>query len=290
MPERQQSVTIKLLARREETILTIKLIATDIDGTFLNDQHDYAIDRFNDLLSGMIQQNIHFAIASGNHYGHLLDIFAEKSAIKTFMAENGALIMDGETVVSETNLPHNTIAALLKILTDDPYLQPDSIRLSGQHGSYLNRTDPSATDPKTRYFFSNLQLVDDIASVTDTIYKVNLAWAHNQLKAKADYLNAKFPGQLYATASGFGSIDVVPAGIDKGVGLQALEDYWELSPAEVAAFGDNYNDLEMLRRAKYGYAMRNAAPAIRQAAPCVTRLDNNHSGVLDTIETILANN
>lgn len=270
--------------------MTIKLIATDIDGTFLDDQHDYAIDRFNELLRTMEQQHIHFAIASGNQYGHLLDIFADKSPIKTFMAENGALIKDNDDVVSETNLPDTIIQALLKMTADDPNLQPESTRLSGRQGSYIPRNDPSAIDPETQYFFSNLQLVDDITAVTDHIYKVNLAWPHAELKAKADYINAKFPGQLHATASGFGSIDVVPAGIDKGVGLQALEDYWQLSPAEVAAFGDNYNDLEMLRRAKYGYAMRNAEPAIRQAAPCVTRLDNNHSGVLDTIETILANN
>jgi hydroxymethylpyrimidine pyrophosphatase-like HAD family hydrolase len=43
----------------------------------------------------------------------------------------------------------------------------------------------------------------------------------------------------------------------------------------------------MLRRAKYGYAMLNAEPAVQQQASFVTRLDNNHFGVLDTIENLL---
>ncbi|MFC6169072.1 Cof-type HAD-IIB family hydrolase [Loigolactobacillus jiayinensis] len=267
--------------------LTIKLIATDIDGTFLNDQHEYAIDRFNELLQEMQRREIHFTIASGNHYGHLVDIFAAKSKINTFMAENGALIMDQQNVVAETRLSQATMQQLLRALNDDPELQPDSVRLSGQQASYMNRTDPDINDKQLRYFISNLQLVDDIAQVTDHIYKVNVAWKHQDIKQKADYLNAKFPNAFHATASGFGSIDVIPAGINKGVGLQQLEDYWHLTPAEVAAFGDNYNDLEMLDRAKYGYAMLNAAPAIRQHAPFTTRLDNNHFGVLDTIEQLL---
>ncbi|MFD1318950.1 Cof-type HAD-IIB family hydrolase [Loigolactobacillus zhaoyuanensis] len=267
--------------------MTIKLIATDIDGTFLNDQHEYAIDRFNEWLQEMQRRGIHFAIASGNHYGHLTDIFATRSPIKTFMAENGALIMDQQTIVAETQLPQQTVQQLLRTLNDDPALKPDSIRLSGQQSSYMNRTDPDVNDAELRYYISNLQTVADIAQVTDHIYKVNVAWKHEDIKQKADYLNAKFPGAFHATASGFGSLDVIPAGINKGVGLQQLEDHWQLSPAEVAAFGDNYNDLEMLGRAKYGYAMLNAAPAIQQQAAFVTRLDNNHFGVLDTIEQLL---
>ncbi|MFD0896743.1 Cof-type HAD-IIB family hydrolase [Loigolactobacillus binensis] len=267
--------------------MPIKLIATDIDGTFLNDQHEYAIDRFNELLQTMQQRQIHFVIASGNHYGHLVDIFTAKSRINTFMAENGALIMDGSTVVAEKQLPLLTMQQLLKTLHDDPFLKPDSVRLSGQHASYMNRTDPDINIPEIRYYISNLQLVDDIAQVTDHIYKVNVAWKHAASKEKADYLNAKFPGAFHATASGYGGIDVIPAGINKGVGLQELEDYWQLTPAEVAAFGDNYNDLEMLSRAKYGYAMLNAEAAVRKQAAFTTRLDNNHFGVLDTIEQLL---
>ncbi|MFD0896742.1 Cof-type HAD-IIB family hydrolase [Loigolactobacillus binensis] len=265
--------------------MTIKLIATDVDGTFLTDQHEYQIQRFNEQLQEMQRRNMHFVIASSNHYSHLQAVFATKSPITTFIAENGALIMDRGQVIAESKLSAATIQQLLRQLKDDPKLQPDSIRLSGQRASYMVKTE--TIDEYVRYFFNNLQLVDDLSQVDDHIYKLNAVWKQAELKDKADYLNAKFSGVIHATASGFGSIDVIAAGVNKGVGLQQLEDHLQLTADNIAAFGDNYNDLEMLRRAKYSYAMRNARAEVQREAAFITRLDNNHNGVLDTIDQIL---
>ncbi|MFD1318954.1 Cof-type HAD-IIB family hydrolase [Loigolactobacillus zhaoyuanensis] len=267
--------------------MTIKLIATDVDGTFLDDQHQYEIARFNEQLQEMQRRNIHFAIASGNHYSHLQMIFGTKSPIMTFIAENGALTMDRGQVIAERRLTPTIIQQLLRQLKDDPNLQPDSIHLSGQRASYMNQAEVATLTDEINYFYNNLQLVPDISQVDDHIYKLNAIWDHAALKPKADYLNAKFPGIIHATASGFGSIDIIAGGVNKGVGLQQLEDHLQLTAADVAAFGDNYNDLEMLNHAKYSYAMRNAVPEIQQHAAFITRLDNNHYGVLDTIDQLL---
>jgi hydroxymethylpyrimidine pyrophosphatase-like HAD family hydrolase len=52
-------------------------------------------------------------------------------------------------------------------------------------------------------------------------------------------------------------------------------------------FGDNENDLAMLQMTPYGFAMKNAAAAFRQQAPQITIADNDHAGVLATIESLL---
>lgn len=270
--------------------MTIKLIATDVDGTFLNDQHQYEIDRFNEQLQELKHRKIHFAIASGNHYSHLQMIFGTKSPIVTFIAENGALTMDRGQVIAESRLAPTIIQQLLRQLKDDPNLQPESIHLSGQHACYMNAAEAATTTPEIKYFYNNLKLVPDISQVDDHIYKLNAIWNHTPLKPKADYLNAKFLGVIHATASGFGSIDIIAGGVNKGTGLQQLEDHLHLTAANIAAFGDNFNDLEMLDRAKYSYAMCNAVPEVQQQAAFVTRLDNNHFGVLDTIDQILKQN
>jgi len=258
-----------------------------VDGTFLDDQHQYEIDRFNEQLQELKRRKIHFAIASGNHYSHLQMIFGEKSPITTFIAENGALTMDRGQVIAESRLTPEIIQQLLRQLKDDPKLQPDSIHLSGQKASYMNQAEAATLTPQIKYFYNNLKLVPDIGTVDDHIYKLNAIWDNKPLKPIADYLNAKFPGVIHATASGFASIDIIAGGVNKGIGLQQLEKHLNLTAANIAAFGDNYNDLEMLKRAKYSYAMCNAVPAIQQHAAFVTRLDNNHYGVLDTIDQIL---
>ena len=49
----------------------MKLLATDMDGTFLRDDKSYS-EEFNDLYNQMLKQGIQFVIASGNQYEALI--------------------------------------------------------------------------------------------------------------------------------------------------------------------------------------------------------------------------
>ena len=61
-----------------------------------------------------------------------------------------------------------------------------------------------------------------------------------------------------------------------------------IKPEEMAAFGDNGNDLEMLRYVKYPFVMPNAEDFMKVRIDNLAVNDNNHNGVLDTIEALLA--
>lgn len=60
-----------------------------------------------------------------------------------------------------------------------------------------------------------------------------------------------------------------------------------VAPAEVVAFGDMPNDLELIRWAGLGVAVANAHPLLREAADEVTA-SNDDDGVAQVIERILA--
>jgi len=55
--------------------------------------------------------------------------------------------------------------------------------------------------------------------------------------------------------------------------------------AETIAFGDSYNDTEMLRRAGLGVAMGNAAPDVQKCAKRVTAT-NDDDGIFKTLSEI----
>ncbi|MEH1316930.1 HAD hydrolase family protein, partial [Citrobacter farmeri] len=55
----------------------IKLIAVDMDGTFLSDQKTYNRERFLTQYQQMKTQGIRFAVASGNQYYQLISFFPE---------------------------------------------------------------------------------------------------------------------------------------------------------------------------------------------------------------------
>lgn len=79
----------------------IKLIAVDMDGTFLNSQSKYNEVRFKEIHSKLDEKGIHFVVASGNQYYQLKDFFTDYDDID-YVAENGALIRNPEKVYAVT--------------------------------------------------------------------------------------------------------------------------------------------------------------------------------------------
>ena len=79
----------------------------------------------------------------------------------------------------------------------------------------------------------------------------------------------------------FSRLDTIQEGVDKGSAMRALEKRFNVKPEEIMAFGDNYNDLEMLAEVKNGVAMENSPEAVKKLCPYRTAL------VEDTLREIL---
>ena len=57
--------------------------------------------------------------------------------------------------------------------------------------------------------------------------------------------------------------------------------------SEGIAFGDQFNDIEMLQAAHVGAVMCNAFPGIQEYGDYVTEHDNNHDGVAEIIRKFI---
>ena len=87
----------------------IKLVAVDIDGTFVRSDYTYDILRFKQILSRMRNVGCNFVVASGNPYLKLQQCFPEIQKELTYIAENGGYIMDqGEELFSAHLLPQDS--------------------------------------------------------------------------------------------------------------------------------------------------------------------------------------
>lgn len=268
---------------------TIKMIATDIDGTFITSDHDFNQLHFQRVLKQLNARQIKFAIASGNQMRHLTDMFAGYDNL-AFLAENGGLVtIDNQPIFTETISPSDLQVAL-QLIHHDEHLIGGSVISSGIHGAYLERDTTPELIAGANYFYSGLQLCDNLTAINDDIFKLDLVWSDDLAANRATFLNQHLPDTLTATPSGFGGLDIIPSHVSKEVGLTALEKYWDIQPNEVMTFGDNDNDLSMLTHTDYGYAMANAATNIRAAAPFTTQWTNDEDGVLRTIDEVLGLN
>ena len=99
-------------------------------------------------------------------------------------------------------------------------------------------------------------------------------------------LKRRFPSLSISRSSDI-LVEVNAAGVSKAVALRAFCEAKGIRVEDTLAFGDNYNDLEMLRAAGLGVAMGNAPDDIRDIAGFVTS-DNDHDGIACALRTLMA--
>ena len=85
--------------------MSIKLIAVDMDGTFLSDAKTYNRQRFLAQYARMREQGIRFVVASGNQYYQLISFFPEVAHEIAFVAENGGWVV-GYFAANSSQLVH----------------------------------------------------------------------------------------------------------------------------------------------------------------------------------------
>jgi hydroxymethylpyrimidine pyrophosphatase-like HAD family hydrolase len=93
------------------------------------------------------------------------------------------------------------------------------------------------------------------------------------------------PRGCLASTSGAPFVEVTGDGVHKGFGVARVCERLGIRPEEVVAFGDNHNDLAMLRWAGRGIAMANAQRVVLDAVDEVTgtHLDDGVAAVLETL-------
>ncbi len=95
----------------------------------------------------------------------------------------------------------------------------------------------------------------------------------------------RLPGSYMTTVGEDGSalVELWREDVSKGATVQVLARRAGIQSAEILAFGDNDNDVELLAYAGLGVAMGNATPAARAAAStvCATCEEDGVAGILE---------
>ena len=92
-------------------------------------------------------------------------------------------------------------------------------------------------------------------------------------------LGEKFPALNVVRSSTF-LLEIMDKTVSKATGIAALLKHYGLTIDEAVAFGDNYNDAEMLKLIPQSVAMANSPEAVKKLASTVT--DSNERGGIYT--------
>ena len=259
--------------------LPFRAIALDLDGTLTN--HDKVVTpRTRQALLLAESKGAIIILASGRPtYGivpvaECLELEKRGGYILSYNGGNIVNAKTGEKLFSQF-LPDAVIPILYK------YAKEKNHALLGYAGNEIitEMPDDPYVKEESRINKMNIRKVDNLLEVLEPHPTKLLMTGDPTDMLKAEEELVEILGEkmdIFRSAPFF--LELVPKGIDKAQSLLRLLSKINLTPADLMAFGDGYNDLSMLKLAGVGVAMANAAPEVRADADYVT-LSNEEDGV-----------
>ncbi|MZI93297.1 Cof-type HAD-IIB family hydrolase [Vibrio sp. CAIM 722] len=263
--------------------MTVKAVAVDMDGTFLNPNQSYDKARFNNLYQQLKLQNIEFIVASGNQYYQLASHFPDIVDDISYVAENGALLYLHGQELFHGEMSQDVLNKVYDILDADPTIDYVACGLNGAY--VLPRVSKEFADIATHHY-ARLDTVTDIRAIQDVMFKFSIKTTVEHADELIGELNGKLGDVVHTVSSGFGFIDLIIPGLHKANGLTKVLNKMNISPEECVAIGDSLNDKEMLELVGYSFAMGNAAEKVKAVAKYQTQ-SNSEDGALNVIEKIV---
>ena len=145
----------------------IKLIATDMDGTFLDSSKRFSMEFF-DIFAELRKKGIKFVIASGNQYFRLYQKFLPISNEMYFIGENGSYIAKGAKLISTNTLKKEQVQAVIQLVEKHPEL---NMILCGVKSAYC-LSEFKHLESVVRTYYCNYQFVESYDEIDDEIMKI----------------------------------------------------------------------------------------------------------------------
>lgn len=256
----------------------IKLIASDLDGTLLQNGATQLSSRALHLIQALLEQGVRFTAASGRQYYNLRRLFAPVADQISYIPENGSLCIHNDRILSRSMIERPLCMSILDAIHSYPGL---NCIVSGVKTLYTDSRDDRFLNHLMDLDF-DVTRVDNLKTDVPEDYLKIAVLDFAGTAGCEKYMKGLFSSQIKVVTSGNLWVDFIAPGTNKGIALKTLLDHLGIRPEECVAFGDQYNDVEMLQTAGTSYAMSNAAPGISYYSTYVT------DSVEDVLEDILA--
>lgn len=257
----------------------IKYIASDLDGTLLHNGAQNLTDEIFDLILALKERGIHFIAASGRQYNNMYRMFEPVKDDISYISENGSLCIHNHKVISRGEITRDLGLRII-----------EASRRYANCNCLLSCEGRCYTDSKDKHFISHMlnqvkydmDVVEDLTKIDKPFLKIAMCDFHTP-EELLPFFKEQFQKDIKVVTSGNIWVDFIAPGANKGSALSQLLAHLHLSPEEGIAFGDQYNDLEMLELAGIGYAMKTAAPGVENYA------DKTTSSVEKVLRDLLEN-
>ncbi len=260
--------------------MKIDIVFSDIDGTLLNNQKVFSqttIDCFK-----KIKEDIPVILISSrmpSAMTHLQD--SVKIEHLPLIAYNGGLIIHNNEILEDQFIP----TQIIQQIVDFNHNQNIHISLFNNNDWYVPRNDywtkrevnNTKTEPTIK---TNQDVINLWSKENKGAHKIMCMGDSQDIQKMYDFLEENFADSLHLYRSKETYIEIAINSISKKTAVEYIlkKIYPLINIENAAAFGDNYNDIEMLEAVGIGVAVENAKPEVKLAANHTT-LAGNKDGV-----------
>lgn len=283
--------------------MSIKLIASDMDGTLLDHQSHLSQENI-DVIRKLSEKNVEFLICSGRDFEDAKTIMAPSGIACSYICLSGAAVYDEHgTMMTRIPLTPENVESSAGIL-DKYHISMDIMASHGRYSTFpreekflqvcgfLNgrKKEPGPISEEVkqaaRERLSSVTFIKSIKEIPEdvTIFKICCDGLEEETVVKLKEEFKAYP-DLAAASSFPTNIELTNSQAQKGNALKAYAEMKGISLEDVMVLGDSDNDLSMFTP-EFGWtvAMANAMPCIRDAAKYHTK-SNVENGVAYAIET-----
>lgn len=264
-----------------------KAIFLDIDGTILSTDHN--VPRINKtMIHRAIDEGHTVVINTGRPVKGALHIVEKLEFTKPgcyLLSYNGSILYDcnkGEIVEMKT-LDYDKVSQVLKAAIEE-----------GIHCHTYDEGQilvPLGNDTELDFYRKVTRLPYQENVPFEELKKYNLQKVmlidledHDKLERFKLKYEDEFSDYFQCFFSDFKYLEFVRKGVNKGTAIYDFCDRFGINRNDTIAVGDEENDIDMIKAAHIGVAMKNAKDSVKAIADVVTEKDNNQGGVAEVIE------
>lgn len=262
-----------------------KIVFSDIDGTVLNSKHELLTSTI-EAVQKLALKNIPFVLVSARMPKAMKLILDEMNVKMPMISYGGALVLDEQNQILHDDkinkLDTKAIIDEIELLWPDDvvinYYSDDNWFIKDEDNKAVKREENITNVKASQADFKELINKDILPNKILCMTKANIS---SKIEA---VLQEKFP-QLNIVRSSDILIEIMNKDVSKANGIEVLLHHLNMTPEQAIAFGDNYNDLDMLKLVGRGVIMQNALEEIKKQMEYITK-SNNEDGIYEYLQKL----
>lgn len=239
-----------------------QLLVLDLDGTLLRNDKTVSEETINSLIEFENRNNkIIFATARPPRDAY--KYVPSKLRNNPIICYNGACMINHKEILYKKEMSRDTVYQII-----------EKSEKSGYHQICFEIDDKLYSNFDTSDFFGKVPT--EIVDLT----KLNMKTAYKVIICNKDSISQDFLTVLPNTCKGIVTdngrlCQIMDQEVSKWNSIQSLVKAWNIKNEDIIAFGDDYNDLDMIKHAGIGVAMGNAEKVVKESANFVTDTNMN---------------